>query len=177
MSSLSLSIMKKETKKEILSYLIIIIIIILIRTFIITPVKVNGSSMDTTLKDGEIMILNKVKYKFNDIKRFDIVVVNYKNEKLIKRVIGLPGETLKYEDSKLYINDKEIDEYFKNQDTEDFNISELNYDVIPDNCYFVLGDNRKDSLDSRHLGCIDKKDIIGTANLVLFPFSNFGIKK
>ncbi len=178
MSSLSLGIvMKKETKKEILSYLIIILVVILIRTFIITPVRVNGTSMDTTLKDGEIMILNKIKYKFKDIKRFDIVVVDYKGEKLIKRVIGLPGETLKYVDDVLYINDEEVDEYFKNQETLDFDIKDLDYDVIPDNCYIVLGDNRKDSLDSRYLGCIDKKDIIGSANLVLYPFNKFGIKK
>lgn len=178
MSSLSLGIvMKKETKKEILSYLIIILIVILIRSFIITPVRVNGTSMDTTLKDGEIMILNKIKYKFKSIERFDIVVVNYNGEKLIKRVIGLPGETLKYVDSTLYINDEEVDEYFKNQETLDFDIKDLDYDVIPDNCYMVLGDNRRDSLDSRYLGCIDKKDIIGSANLVLYPFNRFGIKK
>ncbi len=178
MSSLSLgATMKKETKKELLSYLIIIIIIILIRSFIITPVRVNGTSMDTTLKNGEIMILNKIKYRFKDIKRFDIVVVNYNGEKLIKRVIGMPGETLKYVNSKLYINNEEVEEYFKNQDTEDFDIKELNYDTIPDNCYMVLGDNRKDSLDSRFFGCIDRKDILGNANLVLFPFNKFGIKK
>lgn len=178
MSSLSLGIvMKKETKKEILSYLIIILIVILIRSFIITPVRVNGTSMDTTLKDGEIMILNKIKYKFKSIERFDIVVVNYNGEKLIKRVIGLPGETLKYVNSTLYINDEEVDEYFKNQETLDFDIKDLDYDVIPDNCYMVLGDNRRDSLDSRYLGCIDKKDIIGSANLVLYPFNRFGIKK
>lgn len=178
MSSLSLGIvMKKEIKKEILSYLIIILIVILIRSFIITPVRVNGTSMDTTLKDGEIMILNKIKYKFKSIERFDIVVVNYNGEKLIKRVIGLPGETLKYVDSTLYINDEEVDEYFKNQETLDFDIKDLDYDVIPDNCYMVLGDNRRDSLDSRYLGCIDKKDIIGSANLVLYPFNRFGIKK
>ncbi len=178
MSSLSLGIvMKKETKKELISYAIIIIVIILIRTFIVTPVRVNGTSMDTTLKNGEIMILNKLKYKFKDIKRFDIVVVDYKGEKLIKRIIGLPGETLKYENSILYINDEEVEEYFKNQETLDFDIKDLNYDVIPDNCYIVLGDNRRDSLDSRYLGCIDKKDIIGSANLVLYPFNSFGIKK
>lgn len=178
MSSLSLGIvMKKETKKELISYAIIIIAIILIRTFIVTPVRVNGTSMDTTLKNGEIMILNKLKYKFKDIKRFDIVVVDYKGEKLIKRIIGLPGETLKYENSILYINDEEVEEYFKNQETLDFDIKDLNYDVIPDNCYMVLGDNRRDSLDSRYLGCIDKKDIIGSANLVLYPFNSFGIKK
>lgn len=169
--------MKKETKKELLSYLIIILVIIIIRSFIVTPVRVNGDSMDTTLKNGQIMILNKLKYTLKDIERFDIVVVNFNDDKLIKRVIGLPGETLKYEDGILYINDKQVDEYFKNQETKDFNITTLGYETIPEDCYIVLGDNRGDSLDSRILGCIDKKDILGEANLVLYPFSDFGIKK
>lgn len=166
-----------EKKNEWATYFIIVVIVILIRTFIITPVKVNGTSMDTTLHDGQIMLLNKVNYLFNDIKRFDIVVVDYNGNKLIKRVIGLPNETLKYENNILYINDKEVDEYFKNQETDDFNISELGYEKIPKDCYFVIGDNRKDSSDSRIIGCIKKKNILGRANLVIYPFKNFGIKE
>ena len=76
--------MKSETKKELIIYGSIILAIILIRTFIVTPVRVNGTSMYSTLKDGEIMILNKINYWFNDIKRFDIVVVETENNKIIK---------------------------------------------------------------------------------------------
>ena len=78
---------KKEKYKELITYAIIIILIILIRTFIITPVRVNGTSMDDTLKDKEIMLLNKFSYYFKDIKRFDIIVIDYENTKLIKKVI------------------------------------------------------------------------------------------
>ena len=168
---------KKSKKTDLATYIVIIIIVLLIRSFIVTPVRVNGTSMDTTLHNKEIMILNKLDYKFSKIKRFDIIVLNYNNDKLIKRVIGLPGETLEYKDSSLFINGEEIDEYFKNQETEDFNIADIGYDVIPNDCYFVLGDNRKDSLDSRIFGCVDKDDILGSANLVVYPFKDFGIKK
>lgn len=167
----------KDKTKEIIIYGFIILVIILIRTFIITPIRVNGTSMDTTLQDKEIMILNKINYKLNDIERFDIVVIKKDDSYLIKRIIGLPGETLKYVDDKLYINDKEIKEYFKNQSTQDFNIIELGYDKIPNDCYFAIGDNRKDSLDSRIFGCFKKEDILGSANLVLLPLNNFGYKK
>jgi len=167
----------KDKTKEIIIYVSIILVIILIRTFIITPIRVNGTSMDTTLQDKEIMILNKINYRFNDIERFDIVVIKKDDSYLIKRVIGLPGETLKYVDDKLYINDKQQEEYFKNQSTEDFNITDLGYDKIPEDCYFALGDNRGDSLDSRIFGCFKKDDILGSANLVLFPLNSFGYKK
>ena len=134
--------MKSETKKELIIYGSIILAIILIRTFIVTPVRVNGTSMYSTLNDGEIMILNKINYKFTDIKRFDIVVVKTENNKIIKRVIGLPGETLKYEDNVLYINGQEVKESYLKEKTEDFNINELGYKKIPQDCYFVMGDNQ-----------------------------------
>lgn len=169
--------MKKENKKDIISTVIIIAIIILIRTFIITPVKVNGDSMDSTLKDKEVMILSKIDYLFNDIKRFDIVVIKYGDEHIIKRVIGLPGEILEYKNNTLYINGKIVKEKYLNEKTEDFNIASLNYNTIPNNCYIVLGDNRDVSYDSRYIGCIDKDDILGSANLVIFPFNNIGYKK
>ena len=83
--------MNKQTKKEIIIYVSIFLLIIIIRTFIITPIRVNGDSMNPTLKDGEIMILNKIGYSINGVERFDIVVVDYNGDKLIKRVIGLHG--------------------------------------------------------------------------------------
>ena len=129
--------------KEISIYLLIIVMVILIRTFIITPVRVNGTSMDPTLKNGEIMILNKIKYNKNDIKRFDIVVVKMDKELLIKRVIGLPNEEIKYVDNKLYINGEYIKEPFLNEDvcTANFSLGDFKLKKIPENCYFVMGDN------------------------------------
>mgnify|MGYP003367157070 FL=1 len=171
--------MKKEKIKEISIYLLIIVMVILIRTFLITPVRVNGSSMDPTLKNGEIMILNKIKYNNNDIKRFDIVVIKMDKELLIKRVIGLPNEEVKYVDNKLYINNEYVEETFLNEGvyTTNFSLSDINLEKIPENCYLVLGDNREVSLDSRTFGCFTKDKILGSANLVLFPFTKLGYKK
>lgn len=165
--------------KEISIYLLIIVMVILIRTFIITPVRVNGTSMDPTLKNGEIMILNKIKYNKNDIKRFDIVVIKMEKELLIKRVIGLPNEEVKYVDNKLYINGEYIKESFLNDDvyTTNFSLDDFKLKKIPENCYFVMGDNREVSLDSRTFGCFSKDKILGSANLVLFPFTKLGYKK
>ena len=168
--------MKSETKKELIIYGSIILAIILIRTFIVTPVRVNGTSMYSTLNDGEIMILNKINYKFTDIKRFDIVVVKTENNKIIKRVIGLPCETLKYEDNVLYINGQEVKESYLKEKTEDFNINELGYKKIPQDCYFVMGDNRDNSNDSRIIGCVKREQIKGKTSLVIFPFKNAGYK-
>ena len=164
--------------KEILPYIIVIIAVILIRQFIVTPIQVVGESMKPNLIDGELMLLNKITYKFNDIKRFDIVIVDYKDEALVKRVIGLPGEKVKYQDGKLYINDVLVKENFKtNGETEDYNITQTGYTTIPEDMYFIVGDNRINSADSRIIGLIDKDIILGKANFVLFPFSKFGTVK
>lgn len=164
--------------KEILPYIIVIICVILLRHFIVTPIQVVGTSMNPNLVDGELMLLNKITYNFNDIKRFDIVVVDYSDEPLIKRVIGLPGEKIEYRDNKLYINDELVEEHFKtNGKTDDYNISESGYTSIPDDMYFVVGDNRINSADSRTIGLISKDTILGKANFVLFPFNKFGIVK
>ena len=91
----------KAKIKEYLPYVIIIIVIVLIRSFIVTLVRVDGNSMVDTLHNGEILVLNKLD---KDYKRFDIVVIKYNNERLVKRVIGLPGEQVRYKNNTLYIS-------------------------------------------------------------------------
>ena len=144
-----------EKIKELLGYVIVIIIVLLVKQFIITPIRVNQSSMNNTLFDKDIMILDKISYRFKDINRFDIVVIKKDKEFLIKRVVGLPGETIEYKDNKLYVNGKIIEEKFNHKDTNNF---KLEYE-IPNNQYFVVGDNRPDSLDSRYFGLIKKEEI------------------
>lgn len=168
--------MKKDTTVEYFVYVIIIFVIIMVRTFVITPVRVNGESMYPTLKNGEIMILNKINYRFHDIKRFDIVVVDTGNEKIIKRVIGLPGETLKYENNTLYINGQEVKEEYLKEETADFNLSSLDIKKIPTDSYFVMGDNRDNSKDSRMIGPVKKSQITGRAKLVIFPLKAKGYR-
>ena len=162
--------MNKKTK-DIIEYVVIIIAVLLFRRFMFSPIRVTGLSMVPTLKDGDIMILNKIGYSIKGLNRFDIVVINNDNEKIIKRVIGLPGEHVEYKDDKLYINHELVDEPYDRKEMEDFVLEMLSESKIPDNKYLVLGDNRPISKDSRIIGLIDKKDIEGYTSIILFPFN------
>jgi len=155
---------------EILPYIIIIIVVLLIKTFIVAPIRVNGASMDNTLKDKDIMILDKISYRFEDIKRYDIVVVKHNDDYLIKRVIGMPGEKIEAKDNEMYIDGKKLKKDFGSSYTEDFKA------FIPEGNYFLLGDNRMVSLDSREFGSFGEEDIIGKTSLVIFPFDRIGFK-
>lgn len=161
----------KKFLKEYVPYIIVIILVLLIKRFVVSPIKVNGDSMYSTLKDKDIMILNIIGYRFSDIKRFDIVVVDGKNEYLIKRVIGLPGEEIEYKSNKLYVNGKLVKDKYGKKTTKDFKTK------VPKGSYFVMGDNRTNSLDSRYLGAFKKNKIMGKTNFTVFPFNRFGKKK
>ena len=156
--------------KEIIPYIIIIIAALLIRTFIFTPVKVDGSSMVPTLHDGEILILKKYDKTYE---RFDIVVINYNGEKLVKRIIGMPEENIKYKNNKLYVNGKKIEEPVE-LETANFSLINLGYNKIPEDYYLVLGDNRYNSTDSRTIGLISKDDILGVTSLRIWPIKKIG---
>lgn len=151
--------------KEVIPYVVILIVVILIRTYLITPVMVSGPSMKPTLDGGEVIILNKVA----KINRFDIVVVDIKTEDIIKRVIGLPGESISCEDGVIFINGKRQDEEYSMGITGSFKEIKLKDDE-----YFVLGDNREDSLDSEELGPMKVEQIKGEASFIIFPFNRFG---
>ena len=110
--------------------------------------------MLNTLKNNDIMILNKLSYKNNDIKRFDIVVVKNNNELIIKRVIGLPGEKISYKNNELYVNGKRVKENFKKVKDDNVEDYTIDNEVVPKGYYFVLGDNRPKSADSRDIGYI-----------------------
>lgn len=157
--------------KDSISFIVIILAIILVRLFIVTPVRVDGPSMNDTLHDGDILLLDKYDNKYE---RFEIVVFNYNGERLIKRIIGLPGEVVSYKNNKLYINGNEIEDNYGLGYTEDFELKDLNLTKIPDNEYLVMGDNRNDSLDSRYFGTISKDKILGSVKYRLFPFNKFG---
>ena len=157
--------------KEVIPYVIVIVLVLLFKKFVFAPIKVNGESMMNTLKDGDIMILNIIDYKMHGLKRFDIVVVDEGEELIIKRVIGLPGEEVEYRDNQLYINGKKVKDKYASQETEDFS------EVVPKGEYFVLGDNRTNSLDSRVFGTFSSKKIKGKTSMIVFPFSRWGNKE
>ena len=153
--------------KEVIPYIVIVVVVVLIRTFIITPVRVDGDSMKNTLKNGDILLL----YKLSSIDRFDIIVLDEEkdNEKIIKRVIGLPGETVAIKKGKIYINDKVIDDEYAYGETSDFDKV-----TLADDQYFILGDNRLISKDSRYFGPIKENEIKGKIVFRLFPFTKIG---
>ena len=157
--------------KEYVPYIIIIIVVLLIKKFIVSPIRVNGTSMLDTLHDGDIMILDIIGYRRSGVERFDIVVCDTEDEYIIKRVIGLPGEKIEYKNSQLYVNGKKVDDNYASKVTDDF------VTKVPKNSYFVLGDNRTNSLDSRYYGAFSKKKILGKTKLTLFPFSRMGNKE
>lgn len=156
---------KMQKVKEIIPYVIILIIVVLFRTFIATPIRVNGPSMDTTLKNGEIMILNKL----GKLERGKIVVVDVNKDKVIKRLMAMPGDSIYCLNGEVYVNDIKQEEKYTSTKTQDFPKIILKKDE-----YFVLGDNRSISMDSRSFGTVSKNQILGTTNFILFPFTKFG---
>lgn len=165
-----------DTSKYILTMIVVIFIIM----YVATVQQIIGSSMESKYKDQDIVILNKLHYRFFKIKRFDVVSLKYDESKyLIKRVIGLPGDNIEYKNNKLFINGKKIEEYFldKETNTEDFSLTTLGYEKIPKDMYLVLGDNRENSLDSREIGLVKRKDILGKIKLRIWPINKFGLVK
>ena len=185
----------KKFLKEIYPYIVIVVVVVIIRTFFITPVVVDGPSMEDTLYDNELLLLNKISYKISNIEIYDIVVIQEKDEKIIKRVYGLPGEKIEYKNNKLYINDQETEDNYATNETSDFTLKDIcvaslkkneivteedinkkcQDDKIPQDYYLVLGDNRKVSADSRYYGLIPKSSIIGKVSFRFWPLNKLGI--
>lgn len=169
--------------KELLSTLIYVGVVFLLTflfiTFVMQRTEVSGSSMNPTLWDRDSLLIEKVSYRFGDVNRFDIIVFPYRygnEEYFIKRVIGLPGETVRIDlDGNIYINDVLLEENYGAEVILDPGVA-LNGITLGQDEYFVMGDNRNHSMDSRDasVGNIKKKDILGHAFIRIYPFSTFG---
>lgn len=151
-----------------------LLLAVLIRTFLAEPTSVSGRSMIQTLQPGDKVMINKIAYKLGEPERGDIVVFETKEGKdLIKRIIGLPGDKIQAKDGKVLLNGKPLTESYleKGVVTEDFPETE-----VPSGKYFVMGDNRPESADSRNslIGLVDENELIGKASFVYWPFSNIG---
>lgn len=175
----------KAILKDIISYVLIILVVVTIRVFIFDPVRVDGPSMDTTLSDGEIIILNKFEYRKKDIERYDVVVVKItdpstkETKKIIKRVIGLPNETIEIKNNEVYANGKKLKNSFTSSKSDDFDLSQIGLKKIPGDSYFVMGDNRDVSMDSRYteVGTIKREQIQGKAVFIIWPFNKLKVIK
>lgn len=164
---------KKSMTREIIEWVLTLVVAVAlalaIRSFLFEPVRVDGSSMLNTLENNEYMIATKWQYLWNDPARFDVVICKYpgRKETFVKRIIGLPGEKLELREGELYINDALVPQNFdKTPSNKSFPPVE-----IPEGSYFVMGDNRDHSNDSRAVGPLERNMIRGHVRYVVFPFS------
>lgn len=164
-------------------FVICFVVVYLLTNFVAKPIRVEGSSMYPTLKDGEIGITNVFAVKFGEVSRFDVVIIynEERSEHWVKRVIGLPGDTIESKNDVLYINGEAVDQFFLDQSyiaefqkdglfTNDFGPVTLN-----DQEYWLMGDNRIRSEDSRIHGPFSEEELVGKDALILFPFDEMGI--
>lgn len=179
---------KKNFAQELLSTFIMIIVFtgvfMLIQRYLFVPVDVEGDSMEPTLSHEDRLILNKT----GDIERFDIVVFPAPDDpekQYIKRVIGLPGDEIFYRDGTLYIDGEEVEEPYIDLSDEDSNLYNFSsgdfslqtlhgVEEVPEGEYFLLGDNRVNSKDSRAFGFVEEEEIIGKTSIRFWPWSSRG---
>jgi signal peptidase I len=182
---------KKEEKeksmiREILSWILYIVIVIALTYVVVTYVgqrtEVKGESMMKTLSDGDNLIVDKISYRFRDPERYDIIVFPFAYEEdtyYIKRIIGLPGETISIVDGYVYINGELLGEDYGREVMMDYDGTAYEMDPVElgEDEYFVLGDNRNNSTDSRDpsVGVLTRDDLIGRAWIRIWPLSDFGV--
>lgn len=173
----------KSIWSELLGWIMYILIIVgltyLIITFVGQRTRVSGHSMESTLSDGDNLIVDKISYRIRDPKRYEIIVFPYKYEKdtyYIKRIIGLPGETVQVMDGYAYINGEKLSESYGKEVMEQAGIAKDPI-VLGEDEYFVLGDNRNHSADSRvpNVGVLKREDLMGRAWVRIWPFDKIGV--
>lgn len=177
--------MNKILKKVLNTSIYILVVLILTYcavVFLGQRTEVIGSSMEPTLSDGNNLIVDKITYRFREPKRFEIIVFPYqyaRNTYYIKRIIGLPGERVRIDEAgNIYINGEILQESYGLEKIEEAGLAAEEI-ILEDDEYFVMGDNRNDSSDSRFVsvGNIKRKNIIGRAWMRIYPFQDFGILK
>jgi signal peptidase I len=171
--------MISELRSWILTMSIGIAIVLIVRTFLFSPYIVEGASMDPTLHNHEKIFVNKLT-SINGFNRGEIVIIEGPEENYVKRIIGLPGDQIEMKNDQLFINGEQVKETYLSDNlkvadqmgihlTDDFDTVQ-----VPDNCFFVMGDNRLVSMDSRNgLGLIKEDNIVGKIEFVYYPFTEF----
>lgn len=150
---------------------------VILIVFIYQPVKVEGTSMMPGLTDQERIFVNKYEYKLgsNNIHRGDLVVFHFKRdrrESYIKRIVGIPGDAVRIVNGDVYVNSQKLDEPYVLKEYRDR--ESMNTEIVPPDNYFVLGDHRNSSSDSRSWGFVERNDIYGKAVLVYWPLAKIG---
>lgn len=170
--------------RELLGWVVYILIIVGLTYLIITYVgqrtRVSGSSMETTLSNGDNLIVDKISYRFQDPSRYDIIVFPYRYEEntyYIKRIIGLPGETVQVMDGYVYINGEQLTSDIYGMEPMESAGEAAQPITLGADEYFVLGDNRNHSSDSRDpsVGVLHRSELIGRAWVRIYPFDQMGV--
>ncbi|WP_226038059.1 signal peptidase I [Aquibacillus saliphilus] len=166
--------------------LIAIALAVLFRSYLFASYVVDGKSMEPTLNDGNLLMVNKLIYDIQSINRFDVIVFHASEEEdYVKRVIGEPGDRIEYRNDQLYINNEQVGqsylEPFRKNDgeplTEDFTLEQVTGEKkVPEGKLFVLGDNRRESLDSRYFGFVDATSVVGKVDVRYWPVSQLGFQ-
>jgi len=168
---------KSEWLEWIKAIFIAIVIALIIRTFFFSTSIVEGESMAPTLDSGDRIIFNKFVYLIDEPDRGDIVIIQRPLKNYVKRVIALPGETIEVKDHVLYIDDEAYEQTYL-PETEILATGDFEPVDVPADNYFVMGDNRGISKDSRNgLGLIREDDIIGRSEIIIFPFNEWSITR
>lgn len=173
----------EKAVRELLGWVVYILIVIcatwLIVTYVGQRTKVSGDSMLNTLHDGDNLIVDKISYRFRDPDRFEIIVFPYRYAEdtyYIKRIIGLPGETVQIVEGYVYINGEKLDEHYGREVMEEGGLAAEPV-VLGEDEYFVLGDNRNHSSDSRepNVGVLKRDELIGRAWVRIWPLDSIGV--
>lgn len=169
----------KEIREWVISLVAAVVLVVIIRSFFFTIIRVDGGSMSDTLLNNDRLFVSVLDVKKDGPERFDVVICKYPNrpDQYVKRVIGMPGDTLMVRRGVLYINDEAYEEpYLSDARTVSFDRGSNNFGPIeiPDGKYYVMGDNRDDSNDSRRVGMIDEDMMIGEVKYIIWPLDRIG---
>ncbi|WP_373895665.1 signal peptidase I [Virgibacillus natechei] len=175
--------MKKFNYRRIIPVIIFaLVLVVVFRSLLFASYKVDGESMEPTLQDGNLLMVNTFIYDITEVDRFDVIVFHAnKQSDYVKRVIGLPGDMIEYKDDSLYVNGEQKEEDFlesfaeasdSTPFTNDFTLTDITgNDEVPEGKLFVMGDNRQDSLDSRSFGFISASQLVGKVDIKYWPLN------
>lgn len=152
--------------------LVCALIVLLFCTFVLQPIRVSGESMRNTLQNGELMLVTKYDYLLGDPSRFDIVICHFPGEgqtMFVKRVVGVPGDTVAIRNGTLYLNGEPVEELYIDR-APNYTMPDT---IVGAGQYFVLGDNRASSMDSHIVGQLSREQILGHVRQVVWPLSAF----
>ena len=158
----------KDVMSLVICFAVALIAAIGIRLFVFELVRVDGNSMKPTLYDGQTLFVEKISLHTKNIQRGDIIIVHYpgRSGAYVKRVVGLAGDAIQVKDGYLYVNGEKQEENYTLEQTMNWYTEQT---TVPEGCYYVMGDNRNDSMDSRSIGPIPEEDLIGKALFVIWP--------